>query len=136
MKKLAIWIGLILTCCAHPDAEVLTGSWKYDISAMRAYLSSEQPSRQTVNYMEGIMAPLQDARLEFKPGGELVLSLEDELVEGRWRLRGSRRKLTLNLTGKNSEYRIEQLTDTLLLLRPMEQEDGVPVFPRVLVPAD
>jgi hypothetical protein len=136
MKKLAIWAGLILSCCTHPDTEVLTGSWKYDIPAMRAYLSSEQSARQTVNYMEGIMAPLRNARLKFKPGGELVLSLDGEVVEGRWRLRGSRSKLTLNLTGTNSVYRIEQLSDTLLLLRPMEQEEGVSVFPRVLVPAD
>ncbi len=137
MQKTAIWIGLVfLFACSNPDEPLLIGTWKYDMEAMRSYLADEQPKQQTVNYMEGIMAPLKDARLRFEQGGDLSLVLGEETVAGRWRLRGGGKKLMLNLTGTNSTYRIEVLSDSLLLLRPVQQEEDVPVFPRALVPAD
>ena len=76
-------VCLFVSCSPSQAKMDLCRSWKYDLSAMRRHLSTNEADFATLSYMESIMGGLQGARLEFLKNGILEFRIDELKQSGR-----------------------------------------------------
>lgn len=138
MRYLPLILILVSVVSCQPaqqrTEELLMRKWKYDLEAIRKDLFKDPVSDRQVNYMEGVMARLKDATLEFKPEGKMTLHLNGQDMPGYWEVNKAGDILTINLTGIPQPSVIVELTSELLVMR--QETETEMNFNRFLVPAD
>ncbi len=130
-------VCLFVSCSPSQAKMDLCRSWKYDLSAMRRHLSTNEADFATLSYMESIMGGLQGARLEFLKNGILEFRIDELKQSGRWRLRKKGSELLMRITDKEQVHKVLQINADTLIIEPIGGEG--PSFPRILVqdtPAD
>lgn len=130
-------VCLFVSCGPSQAKKDLCRSWKYDLSAMRRYLSTNEADFATLSYMESLMGGLQGAQLKFLENGSLEFQIDELKQSGRWRLRKKGSELMLRITDKEQLHKVLQINTDTLIIEPIGGEG--PSFPRILVqdtPAD
>ncbi len=125
---------LVAMACNHNRNKILMQTpWKFDVEATRARLKEKPVSDAQVNYMEGVMKRLEQAKLEFKKDNLLVIQMPDgDSTLGYWAISGD--QILMQVTKMSAPpYNILELTADRLVLEPTAGDEFD--FVRILVPA-